>query len=93
MISEMRMKKGQTLPGVWIIIILGLFVVTSVFIIFNQVITGNLYQLAVANNVDSDVLGTLMTSWKVWPILFIFALFMWGLANSGRDSFIQYRTR
>jgi hypothetical protein len=89
----MALNKGQTLPGVWAIILIGLFVVTVVYIIFNQVVTGHLYDLAVSKDVDVDVLGTLMSSWRIWPVLFIFALFLWGFANSGRDTFTQYRTR
>lgn len=84
-------RRGQTLPGVWITIVVGLFIVTLVYIIFNQIVTGNLYDLAVQQNVNADTLGTLMTSWQTWPILFIFALFLYGLSWAASDTFAQRR--
>lgn len=94
-LTLIKMKdKGQTtLPGVWIIILVGMFVVTLVYIIFNQIVTGNLYDLAVQQNVNSDTLGAILTSWESWPILFLFALFLYGLSWAASDTFAQRKIR
>jgi hypothetical protein len=84
-------RRGQTLPGVWIVIIIGMFVVTTVYIMFHQIVTHHFYDLALQMGVDTDTLGILMTGWNTWPVLFFIALFLWGLANSGKDTTYQRR--
>lgn len=87
-----RMKHGQvTLPAVWIIIVISMFVVTTVYILFNQIITDTMYDVAVEQGANTETLGVLMTAWQAWPILFFIALFLFGLANSGSVTYSQRR--
>lgn len=87
----MKMIKAQTISGAWLIALIALLTVTLVYILFDQMFQHTLYDIAIAQNVDSSVLGIIVTSWKVYPILFIGGLFLYAIANSGRETFEQRR--
>lgn len=74
-------NKGQLIDQVvgYIGILGALFVVMLTYILFDQIVQVDLYDMAIDNGVNADKLSQLMWSWNNWPFMVIFALFIMGL--------------
>jgi len=66
------------------------FFAMLVYVVFDNVISVQLYDMGVANGVDVTVLDNLMTVWHWSVVLFVIGLFLWLLARSQKE---EYDTR
>lgn len=82
-------RKG--VAGVWLMILVSIFVIGLVYIIFSYVLYSDTVGLAhivntsTINNTDAQsTLAQINTVWRWWPAPFIIGLFIWGIVSSQR---------
>lgn len=76
---------------VWVTILVGLFVVGMVYMLFSYVLYSdqvgleNIVNSSTWNNTQAqNTLTNINMAWRMWPLVFIVGLIMWGIVSSQR---------
>ena len=69
----------------WITILASIFVVSIIYIIFDNMIEVTFYDKAIEFGVSTSILDTLTMAWRAFPIIFILGMFLYGLVRAQRQ--------
>lgn len=82
-------RKG--VMGVWLVILISIFIIALVYIIFSYVLysdTNGIAHLVNTSTIDNEdaqaTLTTISTVWRWWPAPLIIGLIIWGIVSSQR---------
>jgi len=72
---------------VWVTVLVSIVVIFFTYIIFDDVVRNELYNMALEMGVDSGSLNTLITLWNIFPFAFVIGLFFFGIIWSAKREF------
>jgi len=77
-------NRGQSVAMVWIYVLTQIFAVGFIYLILDQMVRVQLYNIALALQADTTLLNTLIYVWGILPFMYLGVAILYGIVYTIR---------